>query len=140
MIDSLNDDQILEMYNVGLIVPTLLINRLKNNSATPLKTMLITSSSQYTPRKLEPVYSACKAGLGMLGASLQFDSELGKVLVIAPSGMNTTFWKIDSKPDFLNPSWVAEQIRDVSGGPFKYRYVTITRNPEKVTIVEELVY
>jgi short-subunit dehydrogenase len=136
-IDALSDEEIIQMINVVLAAPALLIRRLKSNSDQPLKIMLITSSSQYTPRELEPLYTATKAGLGMLGNSLGFDSEIGKVLVAAPSGMNTPFWK-DGRDvtDYLDPKWVAEQITQLANGQFKYKFAKILRNPAKVKIAE----
>ena len=136
-IDQLNDKEILEMINIGLTAPAILIQRLKNNPGKPLKIMLVTSSSQYTPRELEPIYTAVKSGLGMLGASLSLDQTIGKVLVVAPSGMKTSFWSNNHNASgYLNPTWVAEQIVELSSGPFKYRYAKISRNPERVEIVE----
>ena len=137
-IDNLKDTDILQMINVGLLVPTLLVQRLKNNEGKPLAVMLITSSSQYTPREFEPVYTATKAGLGMLGDSVSLDPDIGKVLVAAPSGMKTPFWESHNKDtsEFLDPSWVAEQIIDVSNGPFKYRYAHILKNPSRVEIIQ----
>ena len=136
-IDQLNDKEILEMINIGLTAPAILIQRLKNNPGKPLKIMLVTSSSQYTPRELEPIYTAVKSGLGMLGASLSLDQSIGKVLVVAPSGMKTPFWNDSHNTSgYLNPTWVAEQIVELSSGPFKYRYAKILRNPEQVEIVE----
>ncbi len=138
-IDSASDKQMLEMINLNVTVPALLVNRLKNNPNKPLKVMLITSSSQYTPRELEPMYTATKAALGMFGNSLGLDSEIGKVLVVAPSGMKTPFWRKDMDKDvsgFLDPQWVAEQIIELSSGPFKYKYAKILKGPERVEIVE----
>lgn len=136
-IDTLSDEHILEMINVGLATPALLVQRLKNNPGKPLKVMLVTSSAHYTPREHEPVYCAVKAGLGMLGASLALDSELGKVVVVAPSGMNTPFWKEGKDvTGYLDSDWVADQIIATSGGMFKYRYVKILREPPRVEIVE----
>lgn len=138
-IDSVSDKQMLEMINLNVTVPVLLVNRLKNNPNKPLKVMLITSSSQYTPRELEPMYTATKAALGMFGNSLGLDPEIGKVLVVAPSGMKTPFWRNDTDKDvsgFLNPKWVAEQIIELSSGPFKYKYAKILKGPERVEIVE----
>lgn len=136
-IDTLSDSQISEMVNVGLLAPALIIQRLKNNPGKPLKVILITSGSQYTPRELEPIYASVKAGLGMLGASLSLDLGIGKVLVVAPSGIKTPFWsKEKDTVGFLDPKWVAEQIVELSSGPFKYRYAKILRNPTKVEIVE----
>jgi len=136
-IDRLSDQQILAMIHVGLTAPALLVQRLKNNPGKPLKIMLITSSSQYTPRQLEPVYTAVKSGLGMLGASLSLDPAIGKVLVVAPSGMKTPFWdKTKDTTGFLDPHWTAGKIIELSGGPFKYRFAKILRSPERVEIVE----
>lgn len=136
-IDTLDDKQILEIINVNLTAPALLIQRLKNNPGKPLKIMIITSSSQYTPRELEPVYTAVKSGLGMLGASLSLDKEIGKVVVVAPSGMKTPFWdKNKDTSGYLEPKWVADKIIDLSSGKFKYRFAKILRSPERVEIVE----
>lgn len=137
-IDELSDAEILQMTNVGLVAPMLLVQRLKNNLKTPLKVMLITSSSQYTARETESVYCATKAGLGMFGASLVMDKKIGKVLVAAPSGMKSTFWR-DSDNDIsemLETKWVADRIVELSSGSFKYKFAKILRNPERV-IVEE---
>ena len=137
-IDQLSDDDLQAMVNVGLLAPMMLIQRLNRNSGFPLKVMLITSSSQYTPRELEPAYCATKAGLGMLGASLARDPEIGKVLVVAPAGMRTSFWEgtDEDTKTMLDPDWVAEQIIELSGGAFKYKYAKLLRNPARVEIVE----
>lgn len=136
-IDALTDGQIEQMVSIGILVPALLIRRLKNHPGNPLKVMLITSTSQFTPRLLEPVYCATKAALGALGESLALDPELGKVVVAAPAGMDTPFWSSERNTEgFLDPHWVAEQIRDFSGGPFKYRFIKIMRGPARVEVVE----
>lgn len=139
-IDTLDDEALLTMTHVGLLAPMMLAARLKTLAPTPLKLMLITSSSQYTPRAMEPSYTATKAGLGMLGASLARDPEIGKVLVAAPSGIRTPFWANtgEDTASMLDPVWVAEQIVDLSGGAFKYRYAKLLRNPARVEVVETL--
>lgn len=139
-IDTLDDEALLTMTNVGLIAPMMLVSRLKTRAPTPLKLMLITSSSQYTPRAQEPAYTATKAGLGMLGASLARDGQIGKVLVAAPSGIRTAFWNgtDEDTTTMLDPAWLSEQIVALSGGAFKYRYAKILRNPARVDIVETL--
>ena len=137
-IDELSDADIFHMTNVGLLAPILLVQRLKNNAKSPLKVMLITSSSQYTARELESVYCATKAGLGMFGGSLVMDKKIGKVLVVAPSGMNSPFWRdtdIDVA-DMLETHWVAEQVVELSSGIFKYKYAKVLRNPKRVEIQE----
>ncbi|EEA91819.1 SDR family oxidoreductase [Pseudovibrio sp. JE062] len=137
-IDELEDDDLSAMVNVGLLAPMLLIQRLKKRSDFPLKIMLVTSSSQYTPREMEPAYCATKSGLGMLGASLVRDRSLGKVLVAAPSGIRTSFWDNTNEDTttMLDPKWVADQIVECSSGRFKYKYAKLLRNPARVEIVE----
>lgn len=139
-IETLSDEALLTMTNVGIVAPMMLASRLKLLAPTPLKLMLITSSSQYTPRPQEPAYAATKAGLGMLGASLVRDAGIGKVLVAAPSGIRTPFWRgsDEDTTSMLDPVWVANQIVELSGGPFKYRYAKILRNPARVEIIETL--
>lgn len=138
-INELSEDDIIAQTHLSITAPAMLIHKLKTNPGAPIKVMLITSSSQYTPREREPMYAATKAGLGMLGACLALDQELGKVLVIAPSGMRTPFWNSTKDvSEYLDPDWVAQQIIDVSGGPFKYKFVKILRSPARVEVVEML--
>ena len=139
-IDALSDSALQKMTNVGLLAPMLFAQRLKNKLDTPLKVMLITSSSQYTPRELEPAYCAVKSGLGMFGASLVRDMRIGKVLVVAPSGINSKFWSgtDEDTRSMLDPKWVAAQIVELSSGTFKFKYARILRNPARVEIQEIL--
>lgn len=139
-INELTDEALVTMNNVGLVAPMMLVARLKPRAPTPLKLMLITSSSGYTPRPIEPAYSATKAGLTMLGASLVRDPGIGKVLVAAPSGIRTGFWKNTSEDTstMLDPVWTARQIVSLSGGPFKFKYAKILRDPARVEVVEHL--
>jgi NAD(P)-dependent dehydrogenase (short-subunit alcohol dehydrogenase family) len=135
-IDQLTDEEILLMTNVALVAPMLFVQRLKNNNSLPLKVILITSSSEYTPRELEPVYCATKAGLGMFGASLVLDKEIGKVVVIAPSGIATPFWKGTNKDtsEMLDSCWLADEVIKLSGGEFKYKYARILKNPPRTEV------
>ncbi len=137
-INDLNDTALQTMVNIGLLAPMMLVQRLKANTRAPLKIMLITSSSQYTPRALEPAYCATKSGLGMLGASLVRDSDIGKVLVVAPSGINTPFWTgtDEDTSTMLNSDWVADQIVSLSSGAFKYKFAKLLRKPARTEIVE----
>lgn len=136
-IDHLSDNQILGMIHIGITAPALLVQRLKNNPGKPLKVMLVTSSSQFTPREQEPVYTMVKAGLGMFGNSLALDPDIGKVLVVAPSGMKTPFWNAEKDVStYLDPIWTAEQIIELSSGAFKYKYAKIIRDPARVEVVE----
>jgi len=137
-IETLSDEALLTMTHVGLLAPMMLAARLKPLAPTPLKLMLVTSSSQYTPRPQEPAYSATKAGLAMLGACLVRDPGFGKVLVVAPSGIQTPFWDRtdEDTSTMLDPIWTAEQIVALSSGPFKYKYAKLLRNPARVEVVE----
>jgi len=134
---ELSDESIMTMMNVGLLAPVLLVKALIAKALEPLDVMFITSSSQVTPREKEPVYTAVKAGLGMFGNSLALDAGVGKVVVIAPAGMKTPFWdETKDVSSFLEPSWVAEQIVELSGGSFKYKFAKILRDPARVETVE----
>ena len=137
-IDQLSDHDLRTMTNVGLLAPMMLIQRLKQSAPAPLKVILITSSSQYTPREYEPAYCATKAGLGMLGASVAQDPGIGKVLVAASSGIKTPFWEGTGTDisTMLDPVWVAQQIVDLSGGVFKNKYAKLLRSPARTEVVE----
>ena len=52
----------------------------------------ITSTSQWMPRKFEPIYNFIKAGEGQFSNGLAEDGRIKKVLVVGPSGMRTEFW------------------------------------------------
>ena len=139
-IDELTDAGILQMINSGLSAPTLLVQRLKNKLESPLKVMLITSKSQYEAQEHEPVYCAVKAGLAMFGESLVQDMAIGKVLIAAPSGINTPFWNgsDEDTSSMLDAKWVSDKIVELSSGSFKYKYAKILRNPARVDIQETL--
>jgi NAD(P)-dependent dehydrogenase (short-subunit alcohol dehydrogenase family) len=134
-ITELTEDEILLSINVNLVAAALLIRQLLLKSEKQLKIIGITSSSEYTPREKEPLYTATKAGLGMLLHSISFDPNVSKVLRIAPSGMNTPFWN-DPKAGFLDPEWVADETMKLSSGDFSYKYAKITKDPPAVSIVE----
>lgn len=137
-IDTIDDAALQTMMNVGLLAPMLFVKRLKNKLSTPLKVMLITSSSQYTAREFEPSYCAVKSGLGMFGASLVRDMGIGKVLVVAPSGIDTAFWNEtdEDTSSMLDAQWVSDKIVELSSGSFKYKYAKILRNPARVEVQE----
>lgn len=137
-IDDIGDSDLQTMVNVGLLAPMILARRLKASTQNPLKIMLITSSSEYTPREHEPAYCATKSGLGMLGASLARDRGFGKVLVVAPSGIQTPFWSgtDEGTETMLEADWVADQIIALSSGAFRYKYAKLLRNPKRVEVLE----
>lgn len=136
---QLSDEDIRKMMNVGLTAPTLMLNKILNRQEKLPGFIAITSTSQWTPRTYEPVYTAVKAGLGMLANSLSLDPQVGKVLVAAPAGMKTNFWAGTDKDTrtMMDPKWVAEQVCQLYfSDEFKYKYARILREPPRVEIVE----
>lgn len=99
----------------------------------------ITSTSQFTPRQKEPIYTAAKAAAGMFSNSIAEDGRVGKVLVVAPAGMSTKFWEgtgRDTSND-NDPAAVAEEIMRTREGDYDYKFIKILRNPWEVEMVEE---
>lgn len=138
-IDELSDSDISEMANVGLVAPALLLQRLLKKQRFLEGFIAITSTSQWTPRLLEPMYCATKAGFGMLASSLSMDARIKKTLVAGPGGMATKFWEKSGKDTsgMLDPSWVAKEIIDAYTGEFSYRFIRLLRNPARVEKVED---
>ncbi len=137
-ITEIEDVDIEHMINVGLLAPALLLNRLLKKQNTLPSFIAVTSTSQWTPRPLEPVYTAVKAGLGMLANSVSLDDRIGKVLVAAPAGMNTRFWEKTPRDTrtMLDPNWTAEAVLDHYTGDFRYKFIRILRTPPRVEVAE----
>ena len=137
-ISDVSDKDIANMVNVGLIAPAMLLQRLLKKQAKLSGFIAVTSTSQWTPRFLEPVYTAVKAGLGILSNSVSLDERIGKVLVAGPAGMNTRFWENNprDKSTMLDPTWVAEKILDNYFGDFKYKFIHVLRGPARVQTIE----
>ena len=133
-----SDDFIMKMNRVGILAPMLLIAKLVRNQGHLPEFIAITSTSQWTPRELEPSYSAVKAGLGMFANSLSLDPIVGKVLVIGVAGMATPFWKNSGRDvtTMLRPDWVATQTIGQLYDDYRYRFVKILRSPQRVEVVE----
>ncbi len=142
LIDSLSDVGIAKMLNVGLAGCAMLMSRVMEAQRYLPLFVAVTSSSQYTPRKLEPVYTAVKAGLGMFAESLSLDNRIEKTLVVAPAGMKTNFWLGTEKDteNMLDPAWVADRIMEEVANPYRYRYIRIHRHPvpleERVEVIK----
>ncbi|MBI2329988.1 SDR family NAD(P)-dependent oxidoreductase [Candidatus Daviesbacteria bacterium] len=136
---QLTDEDITKMVNVGLVAPMLILNRILNRQNKLPGVMAITSTSQWTPRIDEPIYTAVKAGFGMFANSLSLDPQVGKVLVAGPAGMKTNFWLETEKDtsNMLEPAWVAKQIYQLYfEDNFKYKCVRILREPPRIEILE----
>jgi NAD(P)-dependent dehydrogenase (short-subunit alcohol dehydrogenase family) len=98
--------------------------------------VLITSSSQWTPREREPVYNFAKAGAGHFAAALSLDKRVGKLLVAGPTGTKTAFHAgrdVDMST-YHEASWVASQIHQHLHGSYEYKYIKILRDPAKVEV------
>jgi short-subunit dehydrogenase len=137
-ITDLSDEDIEKMNRVGVLAPALLLRRVLKNQEKLPGLIAITSTSQWTPRLLEPMYTAVKAGLGMFANSLSLDERIGKVMVFGPAGMRTRFWETDGRDtsDMLDPVWVAQEALEAWDGDFKYKFVRALRNPARIEVVE----
>lgn len=137
-IGDVSDTDIVNMINLGLTAPAMLLQRLLKKQGRLSNFIAITSTSQWTPRRLEPVYTGVKAGLGMLANSVALDERIGKVLVAGPAGMSTRFWEHHPRDmsDLLDPKWVAKQVLEQYDGNFQYRFTQILRGPARVEVVE----
>lgn len=135
---SLEDGEIAAMISVGLVAPAMLIRRILRKQNALAALIVITSTSQWIPRPHEPLYTAVKAGVGMLGNSLSLDPKIGKVLVAAPGGMATQFWRKGERDvtGMLEAPWVARQIHGQFHHDFRYRFVRIPRDPRRVEVGE----
>lgn len=137
-IDELSDEHILTMLNVGETAPMFLLQRLLKKQSGLGGFIAVTSTSQWTPREKEPLYTAVKAGLGKFAESLSLDPRVKKTLVAGPAGMDTGFWDGTSKDatGMLSPVWVARQTLELWSDSYTYRLARILRNPQRVQILE----
>ncbi|GFE50994.1 hypothetical protein So717_27470 [Roseobacter cerasinus] len=126
-IDDLNDEDLYRTVTYGLLMPMMLVQRLKKRSDWPLKVMLVTSDAQHIPFADAPADCAAQAGLGMLGAALVRDLALGKVLVASHSGDRTGMSTADA-------AWTAREIVAVSGGAFKCKTAKLDPGLRRVEV------
>lgn len=106
-----------------------------------LKTLVtVTSSSQWMPRRLEPVYNFIMAGECMFSNAMSKDDRISRVLVAAPTGLQI---RAEDDPnqrnvlaDMLDPIWVAATIIRQTQDDYRYRFVKIVRSPQKVEVIE----
>jgi short-subunit dehydrogenase involved in D-alanine esterification of teichoic acids len=131
-IDTFSDEDLQTATNIGLLAPMMLVQRLKPRVTPPLKVMLITSTSQYTPREHDPVQCATMSGLAMFGASLVRDRGIGKVLVTALPDLGAE----DDTGAEPHTRWLADQIVELSSGAFKYKHARLLEHPAGAAILE----
>ncbi len=100
--------------------------------------IVITSSSQWIPRQLEPIYNFAKAGVAHFAQALSLDTRIGKLLVAGPTGTKTAFHanrKIDMST-YHEPKWVAQTIATEAAGNYRYKFIKVLRDPARVETVE----
>ena len=137
-ITDLTPEDIGHMACVGLVAPVLLVRELLLKQGKILQFVAITSTSAFTPRLKEPVYTAVKAGLSMFAHSLSMDERVGKTLVVAPGGMRTPFWDgmdVDTS-GFLEPAQVAKITLENLTGNYRYKLIKIPRDTGIFEVVE----
>lgn len=132
LLDEFSPDAIGRSITVNFTAAVLWLRALLFRQGSLEQCVLVTSTSATTPRGREPVYSAAKAGLRMLGRSLAQDERVKSVCIIAPAGMDTTFWAPHRRLNFLDPSWVADEAFQVIIGRKPFREVKILRDPPRV--------
>jgi NAD(P)-dependent dehydrogenase (short-subunit alcohol dehydrogenase family) len=136
-ITDLSDQDILDTCSVGIIAPAMILQRLLNQQDALARFVAITSTSQWTPRLMEPVYAASKAALALFAESVSLDDRVSQTLVFAPSGMQTPFWDGDPRDTstMLDPKWVAEQLlEELLSKTLAYEFVICLREPARIRI------
>jgi short-subunit dehydrogenase len=137
-ITDLSEQQIEEMIDVcgrGLVY---FVRAILQKQGKLKELITITSTSQWTPRALEPVYNFAKAAAGHFSNAMAEDGRVGKVLVAGPAGMQTAFWDGLDKDtsSMLEPDWVAKEVMTLRDDDYTYRFAKIMRDPARVEIVE----
>ncbi len=137
-ITDLSNDDIQHMIAVGLEAPVWFVRELLLHNGKIAEFVAITSSSQWTPRLQEPIYTATKASLGQLANSLSLDKRIEKTLVVAPAGMKTNFWHGSGQnmEKYNNADWVAGETIEALKPDFMYAFVKILRDPPRREIAE----
>lgn len=126
------------MISTGLTAPIYTLQTILKNQDKLEFFVPITSTSEWTPREYEPVYTAVKSGLGMYAKSVALDAVVEKVLVAGPAGMKTAFWDntdMDTST-MLEPDWVADQIIEQMQDSYSFRHVRILREPPRLQVDE----
>ncbi len=140
-VTDLSAEQIDTMFAVGLTGAIFTTQQLLKKQGELAEFIAITSTSQWTPRLYEPVYTAVKAGLGAYANSISLDPRVKKTLVAGPAGMATNFWKDTDKnahdtSKMLDPEWVADKILELREEDYNYKFAQILREPARVDVKE----
>lgn len=137
-VTDLTEQQIEEMIDVGCRGLIYFMKSILGKQTELDELITITSTSQWVPRNLEPVYNFVKAGEGHFSNSMAEDGRIKKVLVVGPSGMKSGIWRglnIDTST-MLEPAWVANEIMKLRGDTYRYKFSKILREPPRVEVVE----
>lgn len=135
-ITDLPTEEITDMVQVCGTAFIIATRSVLNNQAELNECVVITSTSQWIPRKFEPIYNFVKAGLGHFAHALSADERVKKLLVAGPTGTKTDFHKnrnVDMST-YHEPGWVAKQIHDYSKGDYNYKFIKILRDPAEVEV------
>jgi short-subunit dehydrogenase len=138
-VTDLSEKQIEEMLDVGGRGLIYFTRALLEKQDKLDELVIITSTSQWTPRKLEPIYNFAKAGSAHFSNAMAEDGRVGKVLVAGPAGMKTGFWEGVERDDLdkmLDPAWVAGEVMKLRNVDYKYKFAKIMREPARVEVVE----
>lgn len=139
LVTDLSQAQIEEMIDVGGRGLIYLMKSILQKQGELNELITVTSTSQWVPRKLEPIYNFAKAAAAHFSNAMAEDGRVRKVLVVGPAGMNTPFWSDIERDDLdsmLDPVWVANEIMNLRTDSFQYRFAKIMRSPVRVEIVE----
>jgi len=132
-LDDLTEMELQSLLAVGLLAPIgLLQETLRLAHAVP-NLIIVTSTAAFTAREKEQVYCATKAGLTAFAEAFSLDPRVGKTLVAAPAGMKTPFWdgSTTDVSEFLDPTWVADEIMKTWAERFAYREERYLRKPAR---------
>jgi len=137
-VTDLSTDEINQMVNVCLMSAVWFTRSILGKQLSLPAFVAVTSTSQYTPRLLEPIYTIAKAGLGAYANSLSLDKRVCKTLVAGPAGMKTKFHegREVNMSTYLDPQWVASEIIELLDGEYSYKYARILREPAHSEIKE----
>ncbi|HSX33776.1 MAG TPA: SDR family NAD(P)-dependent oxidoreductase [Candidatus Saccharimonadales bacterium] len=138
-ITDLSESEIVDMVQVCGVGFIFTARAILDTQAQLSECIVITSSSQWTPRKLEPVYNFAKAGIAHFAHALSLDERVNKLMVAGPTGTKTTFHagrNVDMS-SYHEPEWVARQIYEQSQDRYRYKFVKILRGPAKVEVADK---
>jgi NADP-dependent 3-hydroxy acid dehydrogenase YdfG len=137
-VTELGTQDIKDMLDVGINAPIWFVRELLQQHGKLEQFVAVTSTSQWTPRLKEPIYTAVKAALGHFANSVSLDPRVHKTLVAGPAGMNTDFWHMteQDQTNYNTATWVAGQIYDALTPDYSYAFIRVLRDPARTELVE----